>query len=678
MLLMMAAGPYMKGGTAASADEEDCVDGFAPRQRGLCGMTSCHYVADLVRKGMNKVVLIDSRSFLEYNTIHIAESINVYCSKIVKRRLQQDKVTVQELLAQACPMQIDQSYEIIVYDQCTQTVDPCMLTEDCFLYILLKKLVKVFRRVSLLKGGFLEFQATHPSLCESNSSSSLSSSGYKCPPLTSMSQPCLPVANVGPTKILPFLYLGSQHDALRQDIMQKNGINYLLNVSNCCPKPNFIQDSHFLRIPVSDNYNDKLLPFFYEAFQFLEKVRSANGCVLVHCLAGISRSPTLAIAYLMGYLGMSTDEAYKYVKDKRPTISPNFNFLGQLLEYENQLKAQKKLDCKDDGKISMFADIIDQPLASPSPSPKHTARPRMSLSLSTHRECVSVQSPTTALAKLNFHQTPETTPDTEMPFTGIPTSNLGNLSFTPCFATATAEAADTAGGVRLRVKRQGGVKRPYSTSTLENCLPSEFAKNFRDSNAGENLTAGTSVQPMAYSTLPSVDSLPSGVSEEKPSSLWAWIPPRDDETSPESMDCTTGSPSKQGSSTAQPPVVSPASPATFALQPPKRANIVRPSVLGGPIGSSRMSRSLENIIRCKDSELDADQPRLERRIHKQGGTHLGCVRVGPELITHPAAVESMQCQHCASADTHYQSSSSISSSGSHNSLHDTLEIIPVS
>ncbi len=70
-------------------------------------------------------------------------------------------------------------------------------------------------------GGFLEFQATHPSLCESKTTAVMSSKGnYKCPPLTSMSQPCLPVSNIGPTKILPFLFLGSQHDALSRDSMQ--------------------------------------------------------------------------------------------------------------------------------------------------------------------------------------------------------------------------------------------------------------------------------------------------------------------------------------------------------------------------------------------------------------------------------------------------------------------------
>ena len=44
-----------------------------------------------------------------------------------------------------------------------------------------------------------------------------------------------------------------------------------------------------------------------------DKVHGANGCVLVHCLAGISRSPTLAIAFIMKHMRMSSDDAYRLV-----------------------------------------------------------------------------------------------------------------------------------------------------------------------------------------------------------------------------------------------------------------------------------------------------------------------------------------------------------------------------
>jgi len=54
-------------------------------------------------------------------------------------------------------------------------------------------------------------------------------------------------------------------------------------------------------------------------------------------MAGISRSVTLTIAYLMYHFGMSMHAAYQFVKEKRPAISPNLNFMGQLVEFEKEL-----------------------------------------------------------------------------------------------------------------------------------------------------------------------------------------------------------------------------------------------------------------------------------------------------------------------------------------------------
>lgn len=70
---------------------------------------------------------------------------------------------------------------------------------------------------------------------------------------------------------------------------------------------------------------------------FVENVRSSGGKVLVHCLAGISRSPTICIAYLMYSHNLSLDQAYDLVKQRRSLISPNLNFMRQLFEYEQIL-----------------------------------------------------------------------------------------------------------------------------------------------------------------------------------------------------------------------------------------------------------------------------------------------------------------------------------------------------
>lgn len=55
----------------------------------------------------------------------------------------------------------------------------------------------------------------------------------------------------------------------------------------------------------SDNSAQEIKKFFAESIDFIHDARLNNGNVLVHCLAGISRSTTLVIAYIMTVIEVS-------------------------------------------------------------------------------------------------------------------------------------------------------------------------------------------------------------------------------------------------------------------------------------------------------------------------------------------------------------------------------------
>ena len=53
-----------------------------------------------------------------------------------------------------------------------------------------------------------------------------------------------------------------------------------------------------------------------------------------HCFAGISRSSTVCIAYLMNSKKIKKDEALSLIRVNRPQANPNQGFVTQLQAYQ--------------------------------------------------------------------------------------------------------------------------------------------------------------------------------------------------------------------------------------------------------------------------------------------------------------------------------------------------------
>jgi atypical dual specificity phosphatase len=138
-------------------------------------------------------------------------------------------------------------------------------------------------------------------------------------------------------KILDYLYLGGYYSATNKLLLQKLGITVIINVtppneiSNVFPKDftyyNFhIEDSD--GYPIGDHF-DKV-DAIINAYKDKTKI-------LIHCVAGISRSSTLTIAHLMKSHKMKLLAAFNHVKAIRDCIEPNYGFKKSLIAYEYEL-----------------------------------------------------------------------------------------------------------------------------------------------------------------------------------------------------------------------------------------------------------------------------------------------------------------------------------------------------
>ena len=106
----------------------------------------------------------------------------------------------------------------------------------------------------------------------------------------------------------------------------------------------FEGEFEYKTVAVMDTSSTNVLPTFRESLLFLHGCISNGGAALVHCYAGISRSATICIAYLMWSENLSLGAAYSLVERARSVAQPNDGFKCQLQIFESLGSSLGNLD----------------------------------------------------------------------------------------------------------------------------------------------------------------------------------------------------------------------------------------------------------------------------------------------------------------------------------------------
>lgn len=325
-----------------------------------------NWLSTRVTSNGDHVLVLDTRTAEEFNSGYIRGAVHICCAGMILRRLRKGNLCIESLLNTG---EDKEKYErakssdkvcVVVCDSGTPSVD--RLAADSIAALLVRKVSKDCKFAGFLAGGYSEFSRSYPHACvvadntdhgttaylQKRPSSLLlqltnlqlmeQEPGLVSPPAESDEDSPSLKEKDAPHQILPHLYLGCRKAALCLPSLREHGISRVLNVTSSVPNQFEREGFMYKQIKVEDSHDVNMIQYLPEAFRFIESAKESGERVLVHCHAGMSRSVTVIIAYLMKFYEHTLDSAYEFVKERKSDISPNFSFMGQLLEYDRSLR----------------------------------------------------------------------------------------------------------------------------------------------------------------------------------------------------------------------------------------------------------------------------------------------------------------------------------------------------
>ncbi|XP_066510011.1 dual specificity protein phosphatase 5-like [Hoplias malabaricus] len=301
----------------------------------------CRRLRRILRKECGKCLVVDCRPYFSFSSSSIRGSVNANLNSVVVRRSRGGPVPLRFVIPdEKALFRLRQGSFSAVVALDDRTPHFQKLKKDSIAQIVLNSLAHLgsTANICFLKGGYESFHSHYPELCtEAKASEACETERVSSSHCERLSIQLKPDYDQGkPVELLPYLYLGSAHHACSFDFLSDLHITALLNVSRRDSRP--AKGQHRYKwIPVEDSHTADISSHFQEAIDFIDEVKQEGGKVLVHCEAGISRSPTICMAYLMRTQRLRLEEAFDIIRQRRSIISPNFSFMGQLLQFEAEV-----------------------------------------------------------------------------------------------------------------------------------------------------------------------------------------------------------------------------------------------------------------------------------------------------------------------------------------------------
>lgn len=134
------------------------------------------------------------------------------------------------------------------------------------------------------------------------------------------------------------LFLGNIGGLTDQIFLLENKIKAIASICEEVISPTKTDGiEEHLRIPIADRETTSIIEELDRVYEFIERNLNEGKSVLVHCMAGASRSASFVIAYLMKKNAWCFEKTYLHVKNIRGQVGPNSGFQRQLRMYEKKL-----------------------------------------------------------------------------------------------------------------------------------------------------------------------------------------------------------------------------------------------------------------------------------------------------------------------------------------------------